>query len=849
MKEIFQKGIRPQIYAYTTSQYKEMAWTGEKCGNGLLKIGYTEKDVEERIWSQFPTMTPEDRPFEIVFKDDAVDKRGKFFKDHFVHKKLEKKGFRRVRGEWFECTEKDLKNAILEIKMGVEVSEKRHQNFKMRPEQAEAVKLTKEYFKKCDTDGPCKAKHFLWNAKMRFGKTFTSYQLAKKMGWRRVIVLTYKPAVAGEWKENLLSHVDFEGWQFVDRENTFNKVSEKKPVVWFASFQDILGRDKDGKIKQRFEYAKKIDWDCVILDEYHFGAWREAAKDFYTGEIAKETDLDERIKAEEEFAEERFPLKVEHFLYLSGTPFRAVATGEFNEDQIYNWSYADEQRAKTTWDERNGDNPYAELPQIAMMTYQLPERVREMAMQTGQDEFSLNEFFKAKKVETNGEVVYIFEHENEVQKWLNIIRGQESIFSPIAGQKNVRPPIPFEDVRLLSYLNHTLWFLPSVASCKAMAKLLNQRSNDFFKNNYEIIVAAGPEAGIGLAAVAPVKEKIGNGLKSKTITLTCGKLTTGITMPQWSGIFFLRDTTSPETYFQAAFRVQSPWAMMNVDGFDPQKKEVIKPLCYIFDFAPNRALNLIAEYSSRLDLNETRSAEKRVSDFLNFLPVLCYDGSSMQSLNAIELLDIAVTGVASSMLARRWQSAQLIDVGTITLGRLLDNPDIIQALEKIEAFRNLNKNIKKIISSEHAINKLKKEEFEKSLTKTKKRELSEKEKEIKGIRKQLREKLLKFVTRIPVFMYLTDFREETLKDVITNIEPDLFTKVTGLTVFDFEKMCEIGVFNSQNMNSAIFAFKRFESYSLVYAGGRELKGTDIIGGFDAKVRRDELNDVIEGVIK
>jgi hypothetical protein len=374
------------------------------------------------------------------------------------------------------------------------------------------------------------------------------------------------------------------------------------------------------------------------------------------------------------------------------------------------------------------------------------------------------------------------------------------------------------------------------------------RTNNVFYHDYNIKVSAGVEAGIGLEALKPVREAIGNGLKTKTMTLSCGKLTTGVTIPAWSGIFFLRDTTSPETYFQAAFRIQSPWVLKNADGLDPKKKEILKPTCYIFDFAPTRALNLIAEYSGRLDLNDSRKAEQRVQEFLNFLPVLCYDGSSMQSLNAIELLDIAVTGVASTMLAKRWQSAQLIDVGNITLERLLNAPDVLKALESIEAFRNLSKDISKVITSEKDIAKLKKEKIDDNLTKKEENELDEKEKENRGFKKQLREKLLKFITRIPVFMYLTDYREETLKDVITNIEPELFRKVTGLMVSDFEKMCEIGVFQSTNINSAVFAFKRFEQYSLVYAGGKELNESDILGGFDAKVRRDELEEVIEGVV-
>lgn len=845
MKEIIQKIIKPQIYAYTTKQYKEASWKGKNEGRGLLKIGYTEKDIEKRIREQFPTKTPEAQPFEILLKDDAVDDKEHFFTDHLLHKKLVEKGFHRVNGEWFECTIEDLKSVILEIKKGVKISGNRHHSFKLRPEQAEAVRVTAEYFKKYPKSKDNKTPHFLWNAKMRFGKTFTTYKLAQKMGWKKLLILTYKPAVQSAWREDLENHADFEGWNFICKDDVCESLDNNKSHVWFASFQDILGKDVDKKIKKRLKLVHETKWDCVILDEYHFGAWREAAKDLYDSETGKEAGLDEKL--EEEFNEESLPLDSNHFLYLSGTPFRAVATGEFLENQIFNWTYADEQRAKGDWNKKDGDNPYLELPQIVMMTYQLPEKIREIALKSDQNEFSLNEFFKAKLLETDGKKTYVFEHENQVQQWLNIIRGQEQIFSNIAGQDNTRPPIPFEDVRLLSYLNHTFWFMPSVASCKAMAEMLSRKNNVFYQD-YNVKVAAGTAAGIGLDALYPIREAIGSGLKTKTITLSCGKLTTGVTIPAWSGIFLLRDTTSPETYFQAAFRVQSPWFLQNSDGLDPQKKEILKPICYIFDFSPNRALNLISEYSSRLDLNETRSAEQRVQEFLNFLPVLCYDGSSMQALNAVELLDIAVTGVASTMLAKRWQSSQLIDIGNITLERLLNAPEVMAALERIEAFRNLSKDISKVISSEQAINKLKKERIDDPLTKKEEGEIDSVEKDNKGFKKKLREKLLKFITRIPVFMYLTDYREEALKDVIMNIEPDLFTKVTGLTVDDFEKMCEIGVFNSQNINSAIFAFKRFEEYSLVYAGGKELKDSDIVGGFDAKVRRDELDQVIEGVV-
>ena len=358
-----------------------------------------------------------------------------------------------------------------------------------------------------------------------------------------------------------------------------------------------------------------------------------------------------------------------------------------------------------------------------------------------------------------------------------------------------------------------------------------------------VVVAAGPEAGLGLDALGPVKKAIGNALKTKTITLSCGKLTTGVTVPAWTGIFMLRNTSSPETYFQSAFRVQSPWAVRNQDGTDPHAMAVIKPKCYLFDFAPNRALQQISEYSSRLDLNEGVSAEAKVAEFIRFLPVLCYDGYTMQPLDAGELLDIVAAGTASTMLAKRWQSAQMVNVDNDTLARLLSNPDVMAALQNIEAFRNLSKDISRVIASEKALNKVKKEKNEAGGTLTPDEKGTDKEN--KGFKKDLREKLLKFVTRVPVFMYLTDHREEALKDVILNIEPALFTKVTGLRVSDFEKLCEIGVFNPPVMNSAIFAFKRFEEASLTYAGGRAL--SEVVGGFDTAVLRSELPLVNDGL--
>ena len=327
-------------------------------------------------------------------------------------------------------------------------------------------------------------------------------------------------------------------------------------------------------------------------------------------------------------------------------------------------------------------------------------------------------------------------------------------------------------------------------------------------------------------ALPPVLKEMDNPLKSKTITLSCGKLTTGVTVRPWTGIFMLRNCSSPETYFQAAFRVQSPWTIKNPDSVAPNKDQIIKEECYVFDFAPNRALRQIADYSCRLNVNES-NPEKKVEEFISFLPVLAYDGSSMKQIDAAGILDMAMSGTTATLLARRWESALLVNVDNATLQRLMNNETAMNALMSIEGFRNLNQEIETIINKSEAVKKAKKEANDKNLSDKKKKELSEEEKEYKSKRKQIQEKLIKFATRVPVFMYLTDYRERSLKDVITQLEPGLFQKVTGVTVKDFELLVSLGVFNDDWMNGAVYNFKRYEDASLSYVGINKHEGQDI----------------------
>jgi len=815
----------PMIYAYEENN---------PLYRGMLKIGYTKHDVERRIAQQYPTIRPGGKPYRIVFAESAMRNDGSAFTDHNIHRYLQARGIKRIDGEWFKCTVSDVRAAWLAVKNRTENVEQRTQAFSMRPEQEDAVTKTMAYYRSTEAEGAGRRPKFLWNAKMRFGKTFATYQLAKRMGFKRILILTFKPAVQSAWKEDLSSHIDFEGWQFIARSSDpsqgsidvqYNRADKERPIVCFGSFQDFLGVDKGtGGIKAKNEWVHTVNWDLVAFDEYHFGAWKENAKKLFEHEDEDlyETELDDYDRANA--CDETFlPITTRFYLYLSGTPFRALNSGEFIEEQIYNWTYSDEQHAKENW--VGDDNPYRSLPRMVLMAYQLPDSIRKIAEQGEFDEFNLNTFFKAEGSGNDARFVY----EEYVQKWLDLVRGSYmDAEADNLKQGSQKPPMPYSDTKLLHLLTHTLWFLPDIASCYAMKNLLAQRQNVFY-HDYKINLCAGTRAGVGLAAVAPVQESMDNPLESKTITLSCGKLTTGVTIKPWTGIFMLRNLKSPETYFQAAFRVQSPW---EVDG------DVIKEECYVFDFAINRALKQIADYGCRLNIDAAVSPEKKVEEFVNFLPVLAYDGNGMRQINAAEILDYAMSGTSATLLARRWESPLLVNVDNDTLTRLMGNKQAMDALMSIEGFRSLNQDIQTIINKSEKVKDAKKNKD--SLTSAEKKKLNEEEKEYKSLRKQIQEKLLKFATRIPVFMYLTDYREETLVHVITRLEPNLFKKVTGLSVEDFELLVSLHVFNGDLMNDAIYKFKRYEDNSLRYTGIDRHIGQNI-GGWDTIMEREDYD--------
>ena len=848
----------PTIYCYIDSNPRYA---------GMIKVGYTERTPEVRIAEQYGTLKPgKELPYNIIYSESAMRNDGTSFIDKDVFRALKKRGIRQEKDkdgkdtEFVKCSLDDVKAAILAVKERTENEENRTENFKMRAEQKEAVKKTKRYFESIKKENKKAIPKFLWNAKMRFGKTFTTYQLAKAMGFSKVLILTFKPAVKQAWRDDILNHIDFEGWKFISNDKkdptlgtidvqyeNYKKDCKKDnkdyKLVCFGSFQDFLGVDNTtGGIKTKNKWVHETNWDLVVFDEYHFGAWKEKAKKLFSFnedefEYIDEDEIyyiDEDKKKDEDelidYDETCLPITTDHYLFLSGTPFKALNNGEFIEEQIFSWTYSDEQNAKESW--VGPDNPYAALPRMVMLTYKVPDEIEKIAKGGEFNEFDLNVFFSTTGKGENAEFVY----KEYVQKWLDLIRGDyKEQRVDLLKQNSDRPPMPYSDVRLLKNLTHTLWFMQTVDACFAMQNLLKERQNVFY-HDYKVIVVAGKNGGVGLDALDYFESEMGNPLETKTITLTCGKLTTGVTVKPWSGILMLRNLQSPETYFQSAFRVQSPWTIKTEDG----KTEIIKNECYVFDFAINRALRQISDYSIKLNSNTNKSPEKKVEEFISFLPVLAYDGYGMKQINPSEILDITTSGTTATLLAKRWKSAMLVDVTNDVLKRLMSNSEAMKALMNIEDFRSLNDDIKTIINKSEHVKELKRNN--EKLTKKEKEDLNKEKEEFKDKRKKIQNKLIKLATRIPIFMFLTDFREETLKDVITKLEPLLFKRVTGLNVKDFELLVSLGLFKEGIMNEAVYKFRRYEDSSLVYTGiDRRLD--EKVGLYSTVISRDEYNSI------
>lgn len=800
------------IYAYThAGNAKAWTRTGGAKGDTWIKVGETIKPGIDRVKEQANTAFPGLVGVEILFhSEEAVRPDGTEFSDHDVHRVLRNAGIANPAGEWFEATLDEVRGAVVSLQRGVPFSPTRIQTFPMRPEQRKAVEQTAAFFR----DHPDGSPKYLWNAKMRFGKTFTTYQLAREMGWTKVLVLTYKPAVRSAWRDDLLSHVDFIDWQYIDRDtppkDADAMLDSGHPTVWFASFQDVLGRDAEGAAKPRNETLQIVDWDCVVIDEFHFGASTAAAREVYDPQDKSEaawaklfdaaldqgSDEDGRAGTADVVETPDSALKTKYHLHLSGTPFRAITNGDYDDSQVFNWTYIDEQREKRDWPLEDGDpNPYTELPQMRMYTYSMSQTAAEYAADGEFDGFNLNTYFNAKKVGDG----YAFEKPDQVAEFLKLIRGQKVIDQAVV--EGEVAPFPYQAEEFAAAVKHTVWYMNDVASCEAMAALL--RKDPFF-SKYEVYVAAGTGAGIGAKALDPLQKAIKRADaagKAGSITLSCGKLMTGVTVPEWTAIFMLRSLKAPESYFQAAFRVQSPW---KIDGV------IQKETAYVFEFDPNRALSLVALYGTELANN---SADRRATqasvlgELINFLPIFAIDGGQMEQLDVNAILDWAHGGISANSLARRWKSVDLYNISGVTMDRLIQDEGLLAELEQIEDFRTIREEAEKIVTRSKQLGEVKRNGGGAKEQKPHKKEIAEK-------RRNIREKLKKVSAKVLIFMYLTDFREERLAHVIESLDTDLFLRSTGLSLASYAKLTEIGVINVGNMTDAIQKFRYFEKKSI-----------------------------------
>lgn len=602
--------VDPKIYAYNTIHYPP--------NEGWTKIGYTNQTVEKRIYQQTHTANVATK---IAWKERAQFRTGKkeFFDDHAFHNFLtEKKHVARRKGqEWFKIDGKKSHAYFNEFINGA-AGDQEHSPYVLRKEQEAAVAMTMAYFKKG-------GKKFLWNAKPRFGKTLTAYDLIRKMGFEKVLVVTNRPVIASSWADDFFRFISWqaplqflsassslEGDKRVMTHEDYTKQMmdlnwEYKGFIDFESLQNLKGSAYLGGKFDKLEWVQKYHFDLLIIDEAQEGV--------------------DTIRTDKAFEK----IQRDHTLYLSGTPFKALASNEFDGDQIYNWTYADEQEAKANWDSEDY-NPYEDLPKLEMFTYQMSPMIYD-TVSKGADisddgdtvdfAFDLNEFFLTK---ANG----TFVHEEEVRKFLHSLYTYKKY--------------PFSTEKLQKELAHTLWYMNRIDSAKALAKLLAE--DDVFKN-YKVILAVGDGSENDDASGKKVKnmrDKVLEEIRKnpKTITLTVGQLTVGVTVKPWSAVLMLCNLKSPSAYMQAAFRAQNPYSYTDKTGHRFRKET-----SYVFDFDPARTLIIFDQFANNLSPDTvdgrgtTEERKKNIRRLLNFFPVIGEDSEGkMVELDAAKVLSI-----------------------------------------------------------------------------------------------------------------------------------------------------------------------------------------------------------------
>ena len=645
----------PQIYAYTTPEIARH--------DGWTKIGYTEQDVDTRLKQQMHTADVE---YKLEWHGNATyEDTGETFHDTDFHGYLRKLDVVSKPGtEWFEIEPSPAHQRFYEFREnhGIVGDALAPVEYRLRDEQERASEKTVDYAHLHERG------EFLWNAKPRFGKTLTSYDFCKCIGAQKILIVTNRPAIANSWYDDYVKFVGFEsGLAFISSVSTLQgkpyclsreqyreglNSGVPKGFIEFVSLQDLKGAIDFGGKYDKLAHVAELEWDVLIIDEAHEGV------DTFKTDVAFDH------------------IKRKFTLHLSGTPFKAIANEKFSEDAIFNWTYADEQKAKKDWDNPELPNPYAELPRLNMFTYQMSDIVAG-EIKRGMDidgenveyAFDLNEFFATNE---NG----YFLHNDDVNRFLDALTTQKKF--------------PFSTSELRDELRHTLWMLNRVDSAKALAKKLKQ--HPVFRD-YEIVLAAGDgkldDDEVSAQAFDKVRKAIAE--YDYTITLSVGQLTTGVTIPEWTAVLMLSNMKSPAPYMQAAFRAQNP-CLFNRDG-----KFLRKENSYVFDFDPARTLTIFEEFANDL-YTDTASGggtaddrKQRVRTLLNFFPVIGEDeNGEMVELDAERVLSIPRKIRSREVVRRGFMSDFLFQ----NISNIFRAPaEVLDVLQKLEPYKAPSKEL------------------------------------------------------------------------------------------------------------------------------------------------------------
>lgn len=652
----------PMIYAYTTPGVPEH--------DGWTKIGYTAKQtVDDRIKQQTHTVNVKAHK-EWASEARYTDGSGEYFTDHEFHRYLMvvKHIERQPKTEWFHIDGKKSKNYFNQFRerdfSDVQDSDDGHTPYTLRAEQQRAVEQTAAYYAAHKDDYTDDARSFLWNAKPRFGKTLTTYDFARCIDAVRVLIVTNRPSIANSWYQDFAQFIRWQtGYLFVSETDALSN----QPVLSYAAYQDYIDKLEDDEIDRagliafeslqglkgsiyfggsfkKLKWIAETDWDLLVIDEAHEGV------DTYKTDKAFDN------------------IRRKFTLHLSGTPFKAIASSKFRPEQIFNWSYEDEQEAKANWPVEQGTNPYEKLPRLNMFTYQLSNMIRDTLAQgldLTDDEhaeyaFDLNEFFRVE----NGRFVY----EKDVRKFLDTLTTKEKF--------------PFSTPELRNEMRHTFWLFNRVDSVKAMAKLLKR--HPVFEN-YEVVIAAG-DGKLDEEDDAENKKSYDKVIDAiahhdRTITLSVGQLTTGVTVKPWTAVFMLSNMKSPAEYMQAAFRAQNPYE------YEKDGKLYRKENAYVFDFAPERTLIIYDDFANNLNATTVNGGgtkaehEDNIRRLLNFYPVIAEDDEGkMAELDAAKVLTIPKTIKAKEVIRRGFMSNFLFQ----NIGNIFSAPTAVRSvLEKL----------------------------------------------------------------------------------------------------------------------------------------------------------------------